>query len=789
MQAQKAPVESPPRSDTTITEGGSKYKTSSEDDGSKASDTLLSDDPFSNESSRILFEGIDRLRRCGAGQDLDLPQLVIVGKQSAGKSSLLQSLTDIPFPVGIRLCTQFAMRIISRRTAPGTNETFHASIEDGDVNPFSGHDDDIHTEGFSRFIPNMNAEAFEALIIEAKEAMGIGSPLASEDNNYSSKVLKIELSGPNRSHFGILDLPGVFSSRRGRVSRREMDGVVEMVTSYMRKPENIIICVADASGDIQNEQILELASDVDSSRLVGVLTKCDNSENPEDIVQYVNERDGIPGKSVRWHVVQNRGPKASDSFDREHEEMSTFNKDPWLKIPESQRGIPCLRKYLANLLCKRIRDAFPGMLNTVTNLLEAEKRNRKEMGESRGDHAQRLAYLVAISQRYQDLAHKSLSTPDALPDPEMKLRGKTRNAAQDFAENMINKGHLFEFLEIGKSIDIPIKEPDSSSEIDNDRLSTPSRPRRHRPQTPTQIHDFPTPKSPPTKTGKSLTKAKVHPLYEEIRTQILENRGEELPGVLNPAVIHPIWRKQTSKWKSLGEAHLNSLVDTTTYVSLKLFEQACYETGASERTQCGLEARILGFSTQARGEVMRKLDILCDRNENMALQTSNPAFLEKVHYARSQRFRQALDRYTRAHPPTSIISTPVPASLESCAIIDIPRVDALFNELHPHGSRSQNVEDEIHDLLRAYYEVRVQDFVYDVSNNIDEPFLVGGEGPLLGLSTGFVMGLTEGEIEVLGGDEEADVVRRRECEGRIRRLQEAVWIAGVSLGRTGGVAV
>jgi len=51
---------------------------------------------------------------------LIIPQLVIVGDQSTGKSSLLRSLTDIPFPVADGCCTRFATRIVSRRTAPGT---------------------------------------------------------------------------------------------------------------------------------------------------------------------------------------------------------------------------------------------------------------------------------------------------------------------------------------------------------------------------------------------------------------------------------------------------------------------------------------------------------------------------------------------------------------------------------------------------------------------------------------------------------------------------------------------
>lgn len=51
-----------------------------------------------------------------------------MGDQSAGKSSLLQSLTDIPFPVDERLCTRFPTRIVSRRT-PNEGETTKISIE------------------------------------------------------------------------------------------------------------------------------------------------------------------------------------------------------------------------------------------------------------------------------------------------------------------------------------------------------------------------------------------------------------------------------------------------------------------------------------------------------------------------------------------------------------------------------------------------------------------------------------------------------------------------------------
>jgi GTPase SAR1 family protein len=58
---------------------------------------------------------IDQLREKNVGTHMPLPQLVVVGDQSSGKSSLLESLTGIPFPNGQGLCTRYATQITHRR--------------------------------------------------------------------------------------------------------------------------------------------------------------------------------------------------------------------------------------------------------------------------------------------------------------------------------------------------------------------------------------------------------------------------------------------------------------------------------------------------------------------------------------------------------------------------------------------------------------------------------------------------------------------------------------------------
>ena len=58
-----------------------------------------------NEYVKIL-EKIKVIRPLIRGYNLQLPQIVVIGDQSSGKSSVLESLTGIKFPVNAGICTR-----------------------------------------------------------------------------------------------------------------------------------------------------------------------------------------------------------------------------------------------------------------------------------------------------------------------------------------------------------------------------------------------------------------------------------------------------------------------------------------------------------------------------------------------------------------------------------------------------------------------------------------------------------------------------------------------------------
>jgi hypothetical protein len=174
-----------------------------------------------------------------------------------------------------------------------------------------------------------------------------------------------------------------------------------------------------------------------------------------------------------------------------------------------------------------------------------------------------------------------------------------------------------------------------------------------------------------------------------------------------------------------------------------------------------LEARLLEFSVKANKVAEEQLTALIQDVREKPLQTNNPLFEEKVQLARRLRFENALIRYYQ--------STVQPESKDG----DVPYLDSsrLFDVLHI--SNSQNLAYEIHDTLKAYYDVTVVYFIGFVNNHIIERYVNSPDGPVRAFSPSWVGGLQDEELAELASEGQGTIAQRREKETLLARLTVA----------------
>jgi len=143
-----------------------------------------------NEDQRKVLDIVDKLRRAGLSSVLQRPQLVVCGDQSSGKSSVLEAITEIPFPRKENLCTWFATEIVLRRDFTSSITT---KIIPDKNRPASEQE---NLRSFKKSIADFID--LPGLIDEATVLMGLDRNSQNSTRAFARDVLSIEICGPGR---------------------------------------------------------------------------------------------------------------------------------------------------------------------------------------------------------------------------------------------------------------------------------------------------------------------------------------------------------------------------------------------------------------------------------------------------------------------------------------------------------------------------------------------------------------------------------------------------------------
>ncbi|KAK1637566.1 hypothetical protein BDP81DRAFT_516910 [Colletotrichum phormii] len=415
-------------------------------------------------------------------------------------------------------------------------------------------------------------------------------------------------------------------------------------------------------------------------------------------------------------AMRNRSDADGEEFDFKEAERKLFSCSPWDRIPENRRGSVQLQKYLGNLLCAQIRGNFPAIQESVRRLLSDAKDSRKSLGEPRPSHSLRQQYIRDMVERYHVMATKTLKSPGSLAKDSLRVRGLVRRANESFSSQMLARGHTYTFEDHGVD---PMTQLSETITV----LSPPC------PQPPTGQEQVTTPPTTPPK--------KRHGLTPQLYTKPQPTRV-------------PSFVDEIQQWQRIAEKHIENIADDVETASNWILEDVCSPENCSKILYEELARALTHFQQEAKQKALRELKDHCRRERESHLQTTDARFHERLQTLRTVRLLRAIG-----------------SSPELRESLDLNRSKTLFRQIH-HSSEGNMVND-VHDV-KVYYELSLEAFIRYITNDIVEDFVSYSKGPLLGLSTDWVLMLTDEEVEKLAREDDETMGRRSHFDGVIEKL-------------------
>ena len=362
------------------------------------------------EEQRLVLDTVAQLRKCGLEGDLSLPQLVIYGDQSAGKSSVLEALTEISFPRNDKLCTRFATEIILCRA---TTESLNIKVIPG---PNRSKNDQSAIRAFSASI--LDFSELPRIMAEAMRVMGI-QDLTSEDVQgpvFAEDVLSVEIQGPKRPQLTLVDLPGLIQSKTKSTSSTDIEVVRGITQRYIAQPRTVCLAVVSATNDHANQPILDRVRDVDpeGKRALGIITKADSDDvvdSPERVKTFMElARNQDIFFDLGWHMLRNRRPKEkNDSLEqRNPNERRFFQESVFKELSPDTVGIDALRVRLSKLLFNHCKRELPTLRNDLESGLVKVTTELSVMGCSRATVKECRNFLTRLSMDCYDICRAAL---------------------------------------------------------------------------------------------------------------------------------------------------------------------------------------------------------------------------------------------------------------------------------------------------------------------------------------------------------------------------------------------
>ncbi|XP_073327772.1 dynamin-2-like isoform X3 [Pagrus major] len=319
----------------------------------------------------------DAFSSIGQSCNLDLPQIAVVGGQSAGKSSVLENFVGRDFlPRG--------NGIVTRR--PLILQLVNSKAEYAEF---------LHCKG-RKFVD------FDEVRLEIEAET---DRLTGSNKGISPIPINLRVYSPNVLNLTLIDLPGMTKVAVGDQPHDIEHQIRDMLMQFITKESCLVLAVTPANMDLANSDALKIAKEVDPQglRTIGVITKLDLMDEGTD-ARDILENKLLPLRRGYIGVV-NRSQKDIDGKKDIRAALAAerkfFLSHPAYRHIAERMGTPHLQKTLNQQLTNHIRDTLPGLRSKLqSQLLSLEKEVEEYKNFRPDDPTRKTKALLQMVQQF-----------------------------------------------------------------------------------------------------------------------------------------------------------------------------------------------------------------------------------------------------------------------------------------------------------------------------------------------------------------------------------------------------
>jgi GTPase SAR1 family protein len=337
---------------------------------------------------------LGELQQLGVSHDVQLPELVLVGDQSAGKSSLMSGLANLDLPRSDGTCTRCPLHIrVSRhadwscRVSLRKDYTYDPPADDRPIREedvtaqdpffpwkrqpkpvmeFKTMHDKSEIEEVLRWaqIAILNDDMQPELYVPGSGNIAMSKDIEAEVEDttakFSPNVVSLEIRGPELPDLSFYDMPGIFQNPADARDDYLVNVVRNLSMEYIGHPSAIILCSMPMNSDAENSCTFGLIRRLEAShRTIGVLTKADLLPQSGKHEQWLSIMKGEAHQTGLGYFITSRPHDKNLDYMLEWEEK-VFEHHLLEWWPESfhQFGNRCGVEKLKAFLSERLAEAF-----------------------------------------------------------------------------------------------------------------------------------------------------------------------------------------------------------------------------------------------------------------------------------------------------------------------------------------------------------------------------------------------------------------------------------------------